>query len=154
MPGYEPYIVTKAKKMVTNRVDEILVVTAWEIGPTNGALKKDIPNLGQPIGGRIKNDVPWGMSRTMDHLQSAFAHIDVISRLQPSIRTEGRHRWKTKGDALAGQASQQEIIIQMGSKDGDLESLRQGCRGTNMVEMAMGQKNFFQPDPGMTNPVN
>lgn len=154
MPGYEPYIVTKMEKLVTNRVDEILVVSAGEIGPTNGALKKDITHLGQPIRGRIKDDVPWGMSRTMDHLQSAFAHIDVISRLQPLIRTEGRHGWKTKGGALAGQAMQQEIIILMGAEDGDLELLRQGCRGTNMVEMAMGQKNFFQRDPGMTNQVN
>ena len=88
MPGNKADIVPQRKKLAADRIQQLLVIAAREIGTADRAFKKHIPDHGQAGIGGIENHVPGRVSRCVNDLQLVLTELDRIAVLQPSVWLE------------------------------------------------------------------
>ena len=141
MPRDEADIVAEREEFLSNRIDELLVISAWEVGPSDGAPKEYVADLRQTILDVDEHHVSGGMPRTMQHLQLLLAHADGIALLQPLIGLEISDRRKTECLTLGRQGLNQKRIVGMWTDDWQPKPPGEIGARAHMIQMTMGQED-------------
>ena len=88
-----------------------------------------------------------GVAGAVQHVETDRPHLDPVAVLQPPVGRERQHRRKAEQLSLLRQDVEPELFFALRPDDGNAERVAQFHRRTDVVEVAVGEQDFFQIEP-------
>jgi hypothetical protein len=120
------------------------MVAPWEIGASDRSFKKNVPNNRQSARRMKKYDMPWRMSRTVNHLKVEITDLNPVPIHQPAIGRKGVKGGESKHSTLSRQLIDPECVVPMRSLNRDTVTARVFSRLPAVVNMSMSQHDLDQ----------
>jgi thiol-disulfide isomerase/thioredoxin len=164
MPRDEAHVVTERKQFVADGCQQRRVVPARKVGAADRTLEQHVADEREPRLPLEEHHMAGSVARAMQHIEMHATDLNAVAFFQPLIGCERLYRRKTEQFGLLWQAVEPELLFALRADNRDAERFPQfGCC-SDMVDMAMGQKNTFQPEialrdfglqaPGLTARIN
>lgn len=120
------------------------MIAARKIGTPDRALEQHVADEGQLRIGLIEHHVAGGVAGAVQHIETQRADLDRIAVFQPAIRRERLDRREPEQLGLTRQQIKPELLVALRALDGHTERVAQFRRRADVVEMAVGEQDFFQ----------
>ena len=146
MPADEVDVIAQGKQLGLNRVDERVVVAVGKIGPADRAAKQHIANEGEFLGPVVKHDRARRVTGAMENLEGVTGDCDGIAVVEPAVGRDVARAFDAVGRPLLRQTVEQEFIGRMRAFDLDAELGAQFISPAGVIDVAVGQQDFFDCD--------
>jgi len=146
MPRNELHIVSQRPELLANGADQRRIVTARQVRAPDRTLKQNIADDSQTALGMEENHMTGGVTGAMSNLKLNIAESDRIALLQPAV---GHERPGFRKTELLGTGSQQiepKPVFLMWAFDRYFQPVSQFPHAADMIDVAMGDQNFFDID--------
>lgn len=143
MARHETHLRPQRPEFLRYRVEELLVVAARKIGPSDRTTKQDIPDKGEPAWLVIDHDMAGRVPRRVHNSEALATQFQRIAFIEIPVR----HHITAIGNAvlrtLRLDLIEQPLIILVRSDDRRARAFLDlgGC--ASMIEMAMRQPDFL-----------
>jgi hypothetical protein len=144
MAGNEIDIVSQGEKSLTNRTNQCGMIAPRKIGASDRPFKQNVPNNRQSARRMKKHDMPWRMSRAVNHLKVEITDLNPIPINEPTVGRKGVKGGESKHPTLRRQLVDPECIVPMRSLNRDAMTARVFSRLPAVVDMSMRQHDLDQ----------
>ena len=141
MAGKHFCFVRQGVQTCSDRLVELLEITAGKVGATHATTEKRIAREDPSFDGGIEADTPFGVTRGANHLQDAIAHFDFLVIFQSHIRkVDVADRLHSKPYRLA--LGLDNIGMRVGMcRNSNTTATFHGIVAHHMIDVAMGINN-------------
>src|SRR5690606_24413731 len=143
--GKENRVVAERPQLLRDRIKQLLVVAAREIGAADRPLEQDVADDRELRGAMIEDDMPGRMPRGVNDLDREIAHPYRVAIAKPAVGLEGLARHAEARTVLA-EPLDPETIVLVGPLDGHPEFLREHARLPAMVHVTVGDEDLLDLD--------
>ena len=117
MTRHKPHFIAKWPELAGNRVDQLLMVPAREIGPADGALEQDVTNKSERAFFLIDHNMARRMARTVCDAEFCTRQLQLVAIMKILVRSHIAAISDAVFGALSFQFIQQPLIVLVGAND-------------------------------------
>ena len=143
MAGDEGGVAAHRPKPLGNRIEQILVIAAREIGAADRALEQDVADDRQLRFGMVEDDMARRVAGAVADVEGQVADRHRIAVDQPAVGHERLAGHAIFG-AIFGQAVDPEQIVDVRALDLEAELGGEDAGRSAMVDMAVGKQDFLE----------
>ena len=144
--GDEHGFAAQGPEFLGDGVNEVGVVAPRKVCPADGALEQHIADNRQLGGGVMKDNMARRMARTMDDIEYERADGHLVAVRQPAIGREGVGAGDAVSSAFGGGLVDPELVVWVRAFDGHTQIGGEHAGHAAMIDMAMGDEQFFDGD--------
>ena len=126
--------------------DQLVMIAAGKVRAADRALEQNIADKGELPTGMEEHHMAGGVTGAVTHPQFGLAKADGVAILQPAVRPAVLAAGNAVAAPLLGNRIEEERVVLMWPFYRNGPTAGERRRPAGMIEMTVGEEDFFHPD--------